>query len=99
MWKKSLYILMLSLCAILLSPAAIAEVEANTATAAELTSIRGIGSGTAQKIIKQRQEGSYKSWSDLIKRVKGIGKKKALKLSASGLSVNGQSWQEAKRKE
>jgi len=51
-------------------------VNINTATEAELTSIPGVGSSTAEKIITYRKEnGKFKQVED-IKNVSGIGEKK-----------------------
>jgi len=47
----------------------------NTATAKELTKLKGIGSKTAEAIVAYReQHGAFKNASD-IQKVKGIGKK------------------------
>ena len=55
------------------------KVNVNTATKAELVEIKGIGEGTADAIIKYREEnGSFKNLDDLI-NVKGIGEKKVAK--------------------
>ncbi len=52
------------------------KVNINTATADQLTTLKGIGESTAQKIIDYRQQnGSFKSIED-IKNVSGIGDKK-----------------------
>lgn len=80
-----------SLAALLALFAAIAfaAVDVNNASVADLDSIKGIGPGTSAKIIEQRKTSPFKSWSDLIQRVPGIGDKRAAKLSAEGLTVNG----------
>lgn len=69
---------------------AMASADANKATHAELTGIKGIGTATATRILDARKEGPFKSWEDLIQRVKGIAEPSAAKLSAGGLTVNGQ---------
>ena len=61
----------------------------NTGTADYLDSMKGIGTGTWSRIIKERKKGEFKDWADFISRVKGIGDKNAAKFSASGLTVNG----------
>lgn len=66
-----------------------AAVDINTASVADLDSIKGIGPGTSAKILEQRKSGKFKDWADLIERVSGIGDKRASKLSAEGLTVNG----------
>ncbi len=58
------------------STVASGKVNINTATADQLTTLKGIGESTAQKIIDYRQQnGSFKSIED-IKNVSGIGDKK-----------------------
>ncbi len=72
--------------------AALAAVDVNTADQAALDSIAGVGPTTSKAIIDERDKhGNYKDWSDLEHRVKGIGERNAVKLSAAGLVVNGQS--------
>lgn len=66
-----------------------AAVDINTASVADLDSIKGIGPGTSAKILEQRKAGKFKDWPDLIERVSGIGDKRAAKLSNEGLTVNG----------
>lgn len=84
MWKK----LLLTVAA-LWSAVAMAAVDVNSATAADLDSVKGIGPGTSQKILEARQQGQFKSWEDLINRVSGIGPARAVKLSEQGLRVGG----------
>jgi len=74
---------------------AMAAVDVNTATEADLDSIKGIGPGTSGKMLEQRKAGKFKDWPDLIARVPGIGDKRAAKLSAEGLTVNGTKYQPA----
>ncbi|MDN5844475.1 MAG: helix-hairpin-helix domain-containing protein [Alcaligenaceae bacterium] len=64
-------------------------VDLNTATEAQLQSVRGIGPKTAGIILEERQRGGpYESFSDLSDRVRGIGPKKAASLQAAGLRIN-----------
>ena len=65
-------------------PASAAKAEAvvnlNTATAAELESLPGIGKSTAQRILEYRQKsGGFKKVEELM-NVKGIGEKSFLKI-------------------
>ena len=75
----------------LLCGTAMAAVEINTADQAALDSITGIGPATSRAILDERKKGgNFKDWADLEARVKGIGEKSSVKLSAGGLLVNGQ---------
>ncbi|WP_413457610.1 ComEA family DNA-binding protein [Herbaspirillum huttiense] len=68
-----------------------AEVDVNKADQAALDGVRGIGPSMSKRILEERQKGgAFKDWADLEKRVKGIKDKAAVKLSANGLTVNGQ---------
>ena len=49
----------------------------------------------SSRILDERKKGEFKSWSDLSKRVKGIGNKTAAKFSAEGMTVNGESFKPA----
>ena len=64
------------------TPATKAEavVNLNTATAADLESLPGIGKSTAQRILEYRQKsGGFKKVEELM-NVKGIGEKSFLKI-------------------
>ncbi len=66
-----------------------AAVDVNTASVADLDSVKGIGPGTSAQIIEARNSAKFKDWADFTSRVKGIGDKRAAKLSEAGLTVNG----------
>jgi competence protein ComEA len=66
-----------------------AEVEANTATRAQLESLPGLGPALAQRLLAARP---FKDWPDLLERVHGIRAASARKLSAAGLRVGGQGY-------
>jgi competence protein ComEA len=66
-----------------------AAVEANKADGKSLQTIKGIGPSVAAKIIRERENGAFKDWSDMVNRVKGVGPATAGKLSQEGLTVNG----------
>lgn len=85
MWIKKALAALLALAA----AAAFAAVDVNTASQADLDSIKGIGPGTSSKLLEQRKSAKFKDWADMIQRVPGIGDKRAAKLSAEGLTVNG----------
>ncbi|HSV48310.1 MAG TPA: helix-hairpin-helix domain-containing protein [Ramlibacter sp.] len=79
----------LALVAMLYAVAAMAAVDVNKATAADLDGIKGIGPGISTKIIDERKKGAFKDWSDFIGRVQGVGEGNAAKFSSEGLTVNG----------
>jgi len=93
MLKKILAVLVM-----LYATLAMAAVDVNKATDAQLDSVKGIGPSTSKQILDERKKGEFKSWEDLISRVKGIGEKKAANLSDEGLTVNGQSYKAAASK-
>lgn len=70
--------------------ACMAGVEINTANEAELDSVRGFGPERTARLLKAREAGPFSSWADLMQRVKGIQRATAAKLSADGVTVNGQ---------
>ncbi|PPD29188.1 MAG: hypothetical protein CTY21_12840 [Methylomonas sp.] len=84
MFKKALATLVA-----LAATVAMAAVDVNEATVADLDSIKGIGPGTSAKILEERKSAKFKDWDDFIQRVSGIGDKRAAKLSDEGLTVNG----------
>jgi competence protein ComEA len=66
----------------------LASVEVNTATEAELDSVKGLGPASTARILKARDQGAFKDWADFTRRVKGIKPAAAAKLSDAGLTVN-----------
>ena len=87
MWKKFLAVVLM-----LGAAAAMAAVDVNKATEAQLDSVKGIGPVTSKLIMSERKKGEFKNWQDFIDRVKGIGDDRAAKLSAEGLTINGTSF-------
>ncbi len=90
------------LCAmtlLFLSGVAMAGIDVNKASEAELDSLNGIGPATTQLILKERKKGEFKDWPDLMHRVKGIGDARAAKLSAAGLTVSGASYKDKTAKD
>ena len=70
---------------------AFADVDVNKADQTALDGIKGIGPAKSKAILAERTKGgNFKDWTDFEQRVKGIGEKNAAKLSAAGLTVNGQ---------
>lgn len=88
---KKLLLVILSFYAAL----AMAAVDVNKASHSDLTQVKGIGPATATRILDARKQGPFKNWEDMIGRVKGIADASASKLSESGLTVNGQTYQPA----
>lgn len=83
----------LAIMAMLFAAASWAAVDANKASDAELDAVRGVGPSLSKRIIDERKKGGdFKDWADLMSRVKGVKEKAAAKLSAEGLTVNGQSF-------
>ena len=70
---------------------AFAQVDVNKADAAALDSVKGIGPAMSKLILEERAKGEFKDWADFSKLVKGVGDKRAAKLSAAGLQVAGKS--------
>ncbi len=82
--------LMLAIAALAASAGfAFAQVDVNKADEAALNGVKGLGPSTTKTILDERAKGEFKDWADLQKRVKGMGEKKAAKLSEAGLQVNG----------
>lgn len=69
--------------------------EINTASQAQLEQLDGIGPGLAERILATRAKAPFSDWSDLRRRVSGMGKKLARKLSDQGLRVEGQAYSDA----
>ena len=84
MLKKILAVLVMLYAAV-----AMAAVDVNKGTEAELDAVKGIGPVTSKMIVSERKKGEFKSWEDFIERIKGVGDARAAKLSAEGLTVNG----------
>ncbi len=88
MLKKILAVMVMMYAAV-----AFAAVDVNKATAAELDSIKGVGPAMSAKILGEKKKGGdFKNWEDLVTRVKGIAEKNAVKISAEGLTVGGESY-------
>ncbi len=87
------------LATLFLASAAMAAVDVNKATEADLDGLNGVGPATTQLILKERKKGDFKDWADLMHRVKGIGDARATKLSAAGLTVSGVSYKDKPHKD
>ena len=49
-------------------PAQVKKININTATAAELDTLKGIGEARSKKIIEERAKAKFKNFDDLVKR-------------------------------
>jgi len=87
MFKK-----ILAVSAMLLAAASFAAVDVNKGSAADLDGLKGVGPAMSKRILDARQKGEFKDWGDFMERVKGVKEKKAAKLSAEGLTVNGKTF-------
>lgn len=71
-----------------------AAVDVNNADQAALDSVAGVGPATSKAILAEREKnGNFKDWADLERRVKGVGARNAVKLSAAGLTVDGKAYE------
>jgi competence protein ComEA len=92
--EKIMFKKIVACMAMLAAASCFAAVDANKASAAELDEVKGVGPSMSQNILDARKEGEFKSWDDFMARVKGVKEKKAEKLSANGLTINGQSFKQ-----
>ena len=86
---------LLAVVAMLYAAAAFAAVDVNTAKASDLDGVKGIGPVMSKRILDERRKGKFKSWDDMIARVKGLGGNSAAKLSGEGLTVDGEAFKPA----
>jgi competence protein ComEA len=82
----------LAVVAMLYAAVAMAAVDVNKATEAQLDGVKGIGPGTSKMILDERKKGEFKDWADFIARVKGVAEARAANLSEAGLTVNGKAY-------
>jgi len=82
----------LAIMAMLFAVASWAAVDVNKASDAELDGLKGVGPSLTKRIVEARKQSAFKDWPDLMNRVKGVKEKKAAKLSAEGLTVNGEAF-------
>lgn len=78
----------------LLAAQALAAIEINQATEADLDGLRGLGPATTRQILAEREKAAFRTWAELLARIKGLGPVKARELSAQGLRVNGEAFSE-----
>lgn len=75
--------------AALFAAGAFAATDVNTASKAELESLRGIGPLQATNIMNEREKGPFKDWTDFKARVRGVGDMSSKRYSDAGMTVNG----------
>ena len=58
----------------------------------DLDGLRGLGPATTRQILHERERAPFRDWTDLQRRVRGLGPQTAARLSAQGLRVQGQAY-------
>jgi competence protein ComEA len=81
---KTLALFVLCMC----SP--VWALDINQASEAELDGLRGLGPAFTRRVMAERDIRPFTDWPDLMRRVSGMGRVTAKKLSAQGLTVSGQ---------
>lgn len=69
--------------------AAVRPLEINSAPLDALNACEGLAGGLAERVVHARGNSPFTDWSDLMRRVRGIGARLARRLSESGATVNG----------
>lgn len=85
----------IAIVAAFVATSAFAAVDLNKASQADLESIKGIGPSLSTRILDERKKGDFKSWSDFVGRIKGVGEGNANRLSEAGLVINGTAFKTA----
>lgn len=76
----------------LLLPLAAFALEINTASQAEIETVKGIGPTLSQRLLDERARRPFIDWSDLQRRVPGVGAAAARRWSAQGVTVSGEAY-------
>ena len=74
---------------------AAAAIDVNTASRADLETVKGVGPGLSNKIVEARKAAPFKDWSDMVDRVGGIGPGNAARFSQAGMTVGGAAYETA----
>ena len=61
----------------------------------DLDGLRGLGPATTRVVLQERERAPFRDWTDLMRRVPGIGPRKAQDLSNQGLRIQGQAYPSA----
>jgi competence protein ComEA len=81
--------LILSLLLSVISSAALAQLDINRASRAELERLQGVGPQLSARILAAREGRPFTDWDDLRSRVTGLGPVQSARLSKEGLTVSG----------
>jgi competence protein ComEA len=73
----------------LMLPIAVAALEINTASRAELERLNGVGVAMAERVMNERAKAPFRDWVDLQRRVKGMAGTRIERLQGQGVTVNG----------
>jgi competence protein ComEA len=84
--------LLAALSMLLAMGSASAAVDVNTGSQAELEQLKGIGPDLSQRLLDERAKAPFVDWDDLMKRVPGVKKRQAQRLSEQGLTVGGRGY-------
>jgi len=68
-------------------PSSPAKVRLNTSSREDLLVCPGIGSATADLILRARAAGPFRDWADLAERVPGMGETRIGRLRQAGVSI------------
>lgn len=58
----------------------------------DLDGLRGLGPATTRLILQERERQAFRDWQDLMRRIPGIGPRKAAQLSEQGLRVGSEAF-------
>ena len=61
----------------------------NTATRAQIESVRGVGVELADRLLAERTARPFSGWDDLQRRVKGIGRRNLAGFSEADMRIGG----------
>jgi len=74
-----------------------AQTELNQASEIELDGLNGLGPAVTRQILAERDKSPFKDWPDAMRRIKGIGPHKAIRLSQQGLRIHGAPYPDQQR--
>jgi competence protein ComEA len=74
-------------CGLCLCAAPAQALDLNQATEAELDNLAGFGPAFTARVMQARAERPFESWSDFMRRVKGVREATATRLSRQGARI------------